>query len=505
MRIVYLPVDERFCTRDYFSLLANSFQLDVKTVPKKILGKQKIPADVSAIHDWLKKTIQKDDFLILSLDMLLYGGLIPSRTDNLTEKTVTNRLENLKEFSKLAKRVYLTTTIMRIPRYNSDDEEPVYWEYYGEKIHALTKKMAIDLKNRGEIEADEITPGFYCDFLNSHFESDIQSNPECFLRDFFSRRERNAGIISKTLNLVKENNDYFLNITLDDNGKNSLNMYEATIHNNKIRHLSIEHQCSVHPGADESALTLLARALCDHFQYTPKIKIKYMYPEKKTLIPPYEGDALDVTIKNHIHASGGEVSEHSNTQLLVNNMDQDVWIESPSQNTYCSTKPYIDFLSAINTKDKIYGIADVKYPNGSDISLVKALLNKKPDWKNVCYSGWNTPSNTIGTTVSLTILLELSKSGYLELDYKQLEKYQRILLLENYAYQSIVRQNVIALMKQRSIMKKDLIPIEQEAEEYVKKELTKFAKQFAEHFQNNFEIKVYFPWHRPFEIGILEK
>src|SRR6056297_2861169 len=98
MRIVFLPVDERFCTRDYMMHMGKSFNLDIETPPIALLGQKKIPGDVDAIYTWLENTIDNDDTLILSLDTLIYGGLIPSRINRLTEQTLLKRLKRIRPF-----------------------------------------------------------------------------------------------------------------------------------------------------------------------------------------------------------------------------------------------------------------------------------------------------------------------------------------------------------------------------------------------------------------------
>ncbi|HRW34154.1 MAG TPA: DUF4127 family protein, partial [Thermotogota bacterium] len=150
MRIIFIPVDERVCTRDYFTQTAKAFNIQIQTPARGMLGQKKIPADTQTLFNWLDGTIKRDDILILSLDTLLYGGLIPSRIDLLKEETLLQRLEELITLAKRAKKIYITTTIMRIPKYNSDDEEPVYWEYYGKRLHDMTKLMAQLLKEQSQ-------------------------------------------------------------------------------------------------------------------------------------------------------------------------------------------------------------------------------------------------------------------------------------------------------------------------------------------------------------------
>ena len=96
MKIVFLPVDERFCTRDYFLMIGKAFNIEIKTPPRELLGCKKVPANIQAIHEWLQANIREDDIAILSLDMFLHGGLIQSRTSIDDTETLLNRLESIK-------------------------------------------------------------------------------------------------------------------------------------------------------------------------------------------------------------------------------------------------------------------------------------------------------------------------------------------------------------------------------------------------------------------------
>jgi hypothetical protein len=112
-RIVFLPVDERFCTRDYFLLLARAANIDVVTPPKAYLGAKKTPPDIRRLLRWLEQTVVEGDYLVISIDMLVHGGLIPSRMSLDTLDTLQERLDLLKRLKERVVNIYATTTITR--------------------------------------------------------------------------------------------------------------------------------------------------------------------------------------------------------------------------------------------------------------------------------------------------------------------------------------------------------------------------------------------------------
>ncbi len=130
---MYLPLDERYTTRNAFLNLAKVTPFEVATPPPADISFYKRAADLSAIDAWVDAVAPGAAAFVVSLEMYLYGGLIQSRTSNATQEAVAARLQRLvglhSRFPGL--RVYVSAVVMRIPSYNGDFEEPWYWADYG--------------------------------------------------------------------------------------------------------------------------------------------------------------------------------------------------------------------------------------------------------------------------------------------------------------------------------------------------------------------------------------
>lgn len=50
--IIFLPLDERFTTRDIFLNIAQIGDMEIMTPPKNILCKLRQPTDIQAMDDW---------------------------------------------------------------------------------------------------------------------------------------------------------------------------------------------------------------------------------------------------------------------------------------------------------------------------------------------------------------------------------------------------------------------------------------------------------------------
>ena len=89
-KIVYIPLDERPCNATFVPKLFDGDPLRIVTPPA--LGSKKTPASWEAVRGFLLRECADADGLVLSMDMLLYGGLLPSRLHRLDASEAERRL-----------------------------------------------------------------------------------------------------------------------------------------------------------------------------------------------------------------------------------------------------------------------------------------------------------------------------------------------------------------------------------------------------------------------------
>ncbi|MDZ5001476.1 DUF4127 family protein, partial [Clostridium perfringens] len=97
-KILYVPLDDRPVNLMIVKQLANLAELEIKTPIKEDLGCFLKEGNVNSIKKWINT--EKCDSLIISLDMLLYGGLIASRTDKRSVEEAMDILKFLKAYKK---------------------------------------------------------------------------------------------------------------------------------------------------------------------------------------------------------------------------------------------------------------------------------------------------------------------------------------------------------------------------------------------------------------------
>ena len=94
-KIVLLPLDERPCNFQFPLKLFSNKDLDIVR-PEK-LGDKKKPASIPKLQNFLLRECMDADSLIVSMDMLLYGGLVPSRLHHESTEALMERIGILRE------------------------------------------------------------------------------------------------------------------------------------------------------------------------------------------------------------------------------------------------------------------------------------------------------------------------------------------------------------------------------------------------------------------------
>ncbi|MCD6238531.1 MAG: DUF4127 family protein [Thermotogae bacterium] len=518
MNMIFLPIDERFATRGYFLYLARLADVGVLTPPMSMLGKKKHPADIERIYNWLLSKGTPDvDYLIASVDLLLYGGLVPSRISIDSSTTLLKRLRVLEEVKRRVPRmkIFISSSIQRIPDYNSDDEEPQWFAYLGKTINKWTRTLA---KYK-----------YSYDQMALHTLKEITADiPSDILNEFVLRRYAKMVVNKRLIHLIRDGVVDFLNITLDDNGRDSLSAHEGKILREYSHVLGVEDKVSIHSGADEANLSMLSRAITDQIGEEVEFYISYALPEHKDDIPFLESEPLSRTIEAFVNLSGGKVSnEYSEDGILmvVNNFSgSQTSIEYP----FASKKRRLfeDVMDRVKRHKGVDCFIDLRYSNAGDPDFVEKTFSLKLPYKKVSYAGWNTASNSIGSAVTHAIILYLFDKGYIHnphFDEVQ-SAYLFLRFLEDWGYQAHVRNMLRQELMNRVLWKQMDIPdefpyssaicttdlertfclVNQErwAVDFVKNQLSNYADKIQKYLGKGYNFDVYFPWHRTFEIGI---
>jgi hypothetical protein len=496
MKILYIPLDERPCNYKYPTQIVGKIEdIQLITPPQNILNKKKQAADMEKLWDFINKNAGSADYAVLSLDMLIYGGLLSSRLHKEETVVLLQRLERIVELKKMNPKlkIYAFGLIMRVPAYNSSEEEPDYYEKYGETIFNIS--WLRDKINIGEAGLEE----------KKEYEKYLKKLPREYYDDYFNRREKNFMVTKGALKYVSEGILEEFVIPQDDSALYGIQSREQRDHIKTIEKLEINDSVLIYPGADEVGCTLISRILNYYNDKCPKVYVRFSSVLGPTIIPKYEDRPLLETIKSHIISCGMSITDNSlNADLiLMVNSPENQMIEAFEQDdkprtnqSYRNLNEFIvSIIEYIKLGKKVI-IADSAYSNGSDVELITLLKSYNLLNKITAYAGWNTNGNTLGTVLSSGVASLYGDNNLEFLLYR---------IVEDCGYQAIARQLVIKELETKKLSYYDFKHQTTWVEDITKFMLNGFVEKFI---NSNFEgstitvTEVKFPWNRMFEVDL---
>ncbi len=489
--LVLLPLDERPCNAVYPKKLFGDETLELR-IPE-VLGQKKTPACYEDITAFLDEACRDADGLVLSLEMLLYGGLIPSRIHHLNIEELEQRLSYIKtlkqRFPKLT--IYALHCIMRCPTYSSSDEEPDYYATYGSLIHELgearhKERLGLEPKRASSVVENEIDAAV--------------------IADYTERRRVNVEMNRQVLDLVEDGTVSFLVIPQDDSAPYSFAAMDQHDIRAEINRKNLASRVLMYPGADEVGLALLSRMLLRLNGDKAKVYVKYAADQARTMTPPYESNSLETTVKYHILSAGCRVADTAAEADIILaltapafKIDESYFQPSikPSYIAERNMAECLDFVSDQIEAGKIVAICDNAYCNGGELQLIGLLHEMKILDKLDAYAGWNTSANSLGTTIAEAVNVYL---------YGRSDKQRKFLFeryLEDCAYDSLVRYRVSERLPEWGL---DYFDLKDQADvigEKVTKGIQAFISDYMPSFADEIVVsKVTFPWNRMFEIDL---
>lgn len=481
-RILALPVDGRPVTREQVMQLANIADCELLCPDVEALGFFREPADRANLRDWIIAHAEHVDGFIFSIDMLVYGGLVPSRFISDSFKQLTPWLELLSELKVQypEKPIYAFCATMRMSNNNENEEEKLYWAQYGELIWAwsyYSDRFTCLNEPRDNAEALK---------AKALIPDDIQD-------DYITTRQRNFKITQQVIELLEQGVIERLILPQDDTAEYGFNIAERRQLQALVAAKKLQQKILIYPGADEVIYTLLAHQLLQKkFIKQTKFALHVHHPEAfSNLIARYEDRLTYDSIACQIEAAGA--------QLVSNELDADVIIavhcRGAKQGDWAMQLPLgedlgisKDWLNELNKLQKPVALLDLAYANGGDPQLLEAL---PVGFKTLlAYAGWNTASNSIGSLVAQCCLAITEKNTPAN---------QGLLatrLLDDYLYQANYRQQLRAIEANDASTEQLAI---------LKSLYLDAANAWLQQHQFNDVTldDIYQPWQRSFEIGLV--
>lgn len=490
-RIALLPLDDRPVNVRLPADVAAVAGVHLDVPPDSILPSYRTAGDADALGAWLLERAEDPDtvHVVVSVDMLLYGGLIASRTSHDTTRTVLARLDTLREVRRRRPELPISAVslVTRASNSYSAAEEPEYWSAHGKELHALGGDAHRLLNQQEVLPLDELT-----------------SVPAEVVSDYSFRRLRNHTANLSTLGLAEDGTLDFLAITADDTAPFAAGSAEQVWLRHWMRMLPSGRDVLMYPGADEVGAVLVARALAATAGARVSFVVACADSEGMTRIPPYENMPLAASASRQIRAAGAvEVEVGGDVTLVLHAPDpdrHDMFLGRPEAVDEDVVAGTVALVRARLDAGERVALADVRYPNGADESLVRALAEAGLLERLEAYGGWNTAGNTLGSVVAIAAAGAIGRhAGSFDPAAARVALLTR--LLDDFAYQAVVRSD------KGPALFPDHYPLSDdgrvaEAERVIRAALTDILLSTLPAGEVRI-AELTLPWRRSFEIGLV--
>lgn len=488
--ILYVPQDDRPVDYEYTVSTAEAAGYQVLTPPAQYLSGMNFHGSPDKLMAWVNANAGKADAMVLSIDSLVYGGLVDSRKHNLPMETLTARLEKVEALHKSHKNVpiYVFSTVMRSPWAGGKGVEPDYYLTMGSDIYQLASLQA-------KMDEEGLNPQ-----ERNEWFAIMRRVPMEYLQDWYNRRRKNMSINYRLIDDARKGVFTYYSLGHDDNSVSTQSSLES-------KYLEMagtgipKTAFGSFPGADQLGLLLITRASNDFNNYHPKITVIYPLGGGEKTVPRYDGQAIGKTIASHVEAIGGTMVDNERPDLLlaVNTPLTTSTTESANFENFPimlqSTRDFLTQIEKAVNLDIPVSIVDMAFSNGSDNTLVYGLYQDKMMYRLAAYNGWNTASNSVGYGIAQGVL-----SKYMTADaHRDMLTTQ---YLDNWAYQANVRDYIYRMQQklEAGVVTQYYPTLNEELQSRTKEQLQRYASTYLGIDPKTVDVAL--PWQRLFEVYV---
>ncbi len=543
-KLLLLPMDDRPVNYDYPRYLARLAGYDLLLPPREWLGNPWRESQHGRLAKWLADEAHSADVMILALDTLAYGGLIPSRRSLESRDGVLERLGILRQVKKQRPElpILASSVIMRISRANSSEEEKDYWGSYGSAMFRLSY-----LEHKRDL-------GNACSNEISESESLRRQIPDAAYEDYRQGRRRNHAINQAMLDWLGEGVFEFLLLPQDDTADYGWNIAEARLLQTRIRGEGLSERAITYPGADEVGCMLLAGSLCRQRAFRPRVWPRYSSINSPGLTTSYEDRPVQELLKAQLAVLGGTIADSAESADLILFLNAPcctqgeasfqwlAWRDMQGQRDELpeASRAYLEQVSSDpvfqSTRREMespqrspeeftralladlgdrtcVALADIAFANGSDLILGSLLVQHPEIVRLGGYGGWNTAGNTLGTVLAQAVLRILSLRGGNPDEQEQAHlEFLFLRFLDDFYYQA--RERTRVMLEDLPVLgltpTQERLPsrLQVEVETRLRRRLENAVRELKQLFVqtgcvSNVQVSnIRLPWQRLFEVGL---
>ena len=389
--IAFVPLDDRPVTYQLPIMLGQIAGQPVLTPPRATIGRYLERGDPDAIFAWLESPATKDvKAIVVSSDMLVYGGLIASR---LPETPTYVGYDHLRRLAALSRRLDVWTSVFgTVMRLAPTGVPPI-----GPAAHYYATGATVD-----EITTYANIPDPPKTDEQRQTAAQLQKKigPK-ILGQYLAARARSRDVDLFLFQLTAEGNFDHVILGQDDAGPTGLHVRDIAALNAARARWGIEGRTAVEPGADELGMAMLGEAFARTVGWTPRIAVVYSRPDGGQQRDRIEYAPIDTTVEHLIRACGGvrvARDDHPDFTLYVR----------VAPTGAADEKTFVDAIVDDVTHHRSATVADLSFLYGPTPGQEQQQVTLDLIARNVAgqldgYASWNTTANTVGTSLAVAV------------------------------------------------------------------------------------------------------
>jgi hypothetical protein len=379
--ILLVPLDGRPPCKQFVIDSGAIAGFNVTTPPGELQDYYSAPGDTAGMRKWLQENIPQNQAALISIDQLLYGGLLAAREKEATPAQQDDLVNFLRQLHADNPTVPLLAFSI-LPRQTPQDTIDGYQERKDLLAYSRLKgRQAAGLS----IDEQELT----------RLESAISpESKEKYLAHFQENEELNKKLIS----LVKEGVLSQLVLGQDDGEEYSIPNIEKKHLKDYItsENLPAEKVILTH-GADEIALTMLAAFQNEQTVFCPQIYLAYNHKSTPETVMPYMAIDNQETAREKIALIGGKETDN------IDDADYILYLSANDYEKDTTSRRHanVQELKQLTAAGKNIALVDLSKHFTAQETLLPLLLDSDYPLNTLtAYAGWNTASNAIGTAIA---------------------------------------------------------------------------------------------------------
>jgi hypothetical protein len=428
-RILLVPVDNRPAAGQFAQMIGAIAGAEVKLPPYEALGQFTRPGSPAKVLEWLEKQDYSDVVaVVVSTDMIAYGGLIASRSDTTPVESALYRLSRLKAIREAhpETRFYAFSAITRI--LPTATKQTASWRqllgYYvvmREKVRSEPRKTLVNELRRMK---DRL--------------------PQDQIVRYDRMRSRNVKVQKKLIEMTASGIFDFLMLGQDDAAPTGPHVRESSVLRKSVANKGIPSKVYFCEGIDQHSNVLVSRALLRRSKYVPRVKVVFSDDDARTTYADFESKPIQGSVEDQLFASGARPVEQGKPYDYI------LYLNTPHPKTE-RLEAFISSLENALDQGLPVAVADINLTNhaAADPRVFAALRQDQRATKLLSYAGWNTAGNTVGTSIPAANMVVLGRQSSDNAIKKETAREEFLLhrLVNDFAYHTFTRPSAYRLIQ----------------------------------------------------------